>query len=65
VDGGWWKMELICHGFRHGKGDFDCSVKRRGKGGRNSRGLTREVIINRKSPLERRWQKYAQYKIDP
>jgi hypothetical protein len=27
---------MICHGFRHDKGDFDCPVKRGGKGAKFS-----------------------------
>ena len=34
-------MELICHGFRHDKEDFDRPVKRGGKGAKFRRSYAR------------------------
>jgi hypothetical protein len=46
-------VELICNGFGMITGMLNVLLSE-GERGRNLGGLTREVIINRKSPLKRR-----------
>ena len=56
-------MELICHGFGMVTGILIVLLGEgeRGRNSHNLGGLTREVIIIRKSPLERGWQTYEEY----